>query len=298
MPRGVPRAGYRQPRQSKSSMANPLSGAKLSKIMNVQITSEPVTIETDAEIEQKLNDRFEVLADMTDAATSGGIRSMIVSGPGGLGKSYTVEKTLRSWDPSGTNYQVVRGYIRPTGLFKLLYQNRAPGQVLVFDDADSVFLDDVSINLLKAVCDSTDERIVSYMTEGVLIDEDTAERLPKSFKFEGTIIFITNIDMDSMVDSGSKLAPHFEALITRSHYIDLAMKTRRDYIIRIKQVVGSGMLRTRGLDADAESDVMDFIDQNQDRLRELSLRMALKLADIRKRNSKTWKKTALVTCCK
>lgn len=287
MPRGVPRAGYRKPRQSK-----------MDKIMTVQIPSEPIVVETDAEIEQKLNDRFEVLADMTDAATSGVIRSMIVSGPGGLGKSYTVEKTLSSWDPNGNNYTVVRGYIRPTGLFKLLYQNRAPGQVLVFDDADSVFLDDVAINLLKAVCDSTEERIVSYMTEGMLIDEDTAERLPKSFKFEGTIIFITNVDMDAMVDAGSKMAPHFEALITRSHYIDLAMKTRRDYIIRIKQVVAAGMLRGRGLDAEAETDVMEFIDKNQDRLRELSLRMALKLADIRKRNSKTWKKTALITCCK
>lgn len=293
MPRGVPRAGYRKPRQSKMDNAN-----SLAKIMNVHVPAEPVVVETDQEIEQKLNDRFEVLADMTEAATVGAIRSMIVSGPGGLGKSYTVEKTLSSWDPNGTNYTVVRGFIRATGLFKLLYQNRAPGQVLVFDDADSVFLDDVSVNLLKAVCDSTEKRIVSYMSEGVLIDDETAERLPKSFEFEGTIIFITNMDFDGMIDRGSKLAPHLEAMLTRSHYIDLAMKTRRDYIIRIKQVVAAGMLRGRGLDAEAETDVMEFIDENQDCLRELSLRMAIKLADIRKRNSKTWKKTARVTCCK
>ena len=293
MPRGVPRAGYRKPRQFKMDKAN-----SLAKIMNVQGPVEPVVVETDEEIEQKLNDRFEVLADMTEAAISGAIRSMIVSGPGGLGKSYTVEKTLSSWDPSGNDYAITRGFIRATGLFKLLYQNRAPGQVLVFDDADSVFLDEVAISLLKAVCDTTEKRIVSYMSEGVLIDEDTAERLPKSFEFEGTIIFITNVDMDTMVDAGSKMAPHFEALITRSHYIDLAMKTRRDYIIRIKQVVASGMLRGRGLDAEAEADMMEFIDENHDCLRELSLRMAIKLADIRKRNSKTWKKTARVTCCK
>lgn len=287
MPRGVPRAGYRKPRQSK-----------MDKIMNVQVPAEPVVVETDEEIEQKLNDRFGVLADMTEAATVGAIRSMIVSGPGGLGKSYTVEKTLSSWDPSGNDYSITRGFIKATGLFKLLYQNRAPGQVLVFDDADSVFLDDVSVSLLKAVCDSTEKRIVSYMSEGVLIDDETAERLPKSFEFEGTIIFITNMDFDGMIDRGSKLAPHLEAMLTRSHYIDLAMKTRRDYIIRIKQVVASGMLRGRGLDAEAEADVMEFIDENHDCLRELSLRMAIKLADIRKRNSKTWRKTARVTCCK
>lgn len=293
MPRGVPRAGYRKPRQSKMDKAN-----SLAKIMNVQVPVEPVVVETDEEIEQKLNDRFEVLAEMTEAATDGSVRSMIVSGPGGLGKSYTVERVLNSWDPNALSHTVVRGFVKATGLFKLLYQNRAPGQVLVFDDADSVFLDDVSVNLLKAVCDSTEKRIVSYMSEGILIDDETAERLPKSFEFEGTIIFITNMDFDGMIDRGSKLAPHLEAMLTRSHYIDLAMKTRRDYIIRIKQVVASGMLRGRGLDAEAEADVMEFIDENHDCLRELSLRMAIKLADIRKRNSKTWKKTARVTCCK
>lgn len=293
MPRGVPRAGYRKPRQSKMDKAN-----SLAKIMNVQVPAEPVVVETDEEIEQKLNDRFEVLAEMTEAATDGSVRSMIVSGPGGLGKSYTVERVLNSWDPNAVNHTVIRGFVKATGLFKLLYQNRAPGQVLVFDDADSVFLDDVSVNLLKAVCDSTEKRIVSYMSEGVLIDDESAERLPKSFEFEGTIIFITNMDFDGMIDRGSKLAPHLEAMLTRSHYIDLAMKTRRDYIIRIKQVVAAGMLRGRGLDAEAETDVMEFIDENQDCLRELSLRMAIKLADIRKRNSKTWKKTARVTCCK
>lgn len=293
MPRGVPRAGYRKPRQSNMDKAN-----SLAKIMNVQVPVEPVVVETDEEIEQKLNDRFEVLAEMTEAATDGSVRSMIVSGPGGLGKSYTVERVLNSWDPNALSHTVVRGFVKATGLFKLLYQNRAPGQVLVFDDADSVFLDDVSVNLLKAVCDSTEKRIVSYMSEGVLIDDETAERLPKSFEFEGTIIFITNMDFDGMIDRGSKLAPHLEAMLTRSHYIDLAMKTRRDYIIRIKQVVASGMLRGRGLDAEAEADVMEFIDENHDCLRELSLRMAIKLADIRKRNSKTWRKTARVTCCK
>ena len=293
MPRGVPRAGYRKPRQSKMEKAN-----SLAKIMNVQVPAEPVVVETDEEIEQKLNDRFEVLAEMTEAATDGSVRSMIVSGPGGLGKSYTVERVLNSWDPNALSHTVVRGFVKATGLFKLLYQNRAPGQVLVFDDADSVFLDDVSVNLLKAVCDSTEKRIVSYMSEGVLIDDETAERLPKSFEFEGTIIFITNMDFDGMIDRGSKLAPHLEAMLTRSHYIDLAMKTRRDYIIRIKQVVASGMLSGRGLDAEAEADVMEFIDENHDCLRELSLRMAIKLADIRKRNSKTWRKTARVTCCK
>jgi hypothetical protein len=288
MPRGVPKNGFRAPRGSR----------KVQKMLTVAPVAAPVVFETDAEIEQKLADRFEILETMTDAAISGDARAVIVSGPAGLGKSFTVEKALAQWDPNAINHKIVKGYIRATGLYKLLYAHRAPGQVLVFDDADEVFLDDTAINLLKAACDSSDRRIISYITEGSLIDEETAERLPKSFQFEGTVIFITNYDFDAMIERGSKLAPHLQALVSRAHYIDMAMKTKRDYLIRIRQVVRAGLLRNNGLDDEAQLDVIDFIEDNQDRLRELSLRMALKIAAIRRRGSANWKKVARVTCCK
>ena len=288
MPRGVPKNGFRAPRGSR----------KVQKMLTVAPAAAPVVFETDAEIEQKLADRFEILETMTDAAISGDARALIVSGPAGLGKSFTVEKALTNWDPNAVNHKIVKGYIRAPGLYKLLYAHRAPGQVLVFDDADEVFLDDTAINLLKAACDSSDRRIISYITEGSLIDEETAERLPKSFQFEGTVIFITNYDFDAMIDRGSKLAPHLQALVSRAHYIDMAMKTKRDYIIRIRQVVRAGLLRNNGLDTEAQLDVVDFIEDNQDKLRELSLRMVLKVASIRRKGSANWKKVARVTCCK
>jgi hypothetical protein len=88
-----------------------------------------------------------------------------------------------------------------------------------------------------------------------------------------------------------------KALISRSHYIDLAMKNKRDYLIRIRQVVRQGLLRNIGLDEAGQLDVVDFIEGNQDRLRELSLRMALKIGSIRKRGG-NWMRMARVTCCK
>lgn len=289
MPRGVPKNGFRAPRGS----------AKIAKLLSVNSTAPAViSTETDEEIEAKLADRFEILDGMVDAAISGDVRALIASGPAGLGKSYTVEKALEAWDPSACNHRIIKGYIKAPGLYKMLYAHRAAGQVLVFDDADEVFLDDTAINLLKAACDSSDRRVISYITEGSLIDEETAERLPKSFVFEGTVIFITNYDFDAMIERGSKLAPHLQALVSRAHYIDLAMKTKRDYLIRIRQVVRMGLLKNIGLDAGGQADVVDFIESNQDRLRELSLRMALKIGAIRRRNAPNWKKFATVTCCK
>ena len=286
MPRGVPKAGFRKSRTNA-----------IKRMLEVAQTA-PVVVETDEQIEQKLTDRFEVLGMMTEAALAGDINAMIVSGPAGLGKSYTVEKALESWDPNGTDHRVIKGYVKATALYKLLYTHRARGQVLVFDDADDVFLDETAINLLKAALDSTERRIISYMTEGSLIDDETAERLPKSFQFEGTVIFITNYDFDGMIDRGNKLAPHLQALVSRAHYVDLAMKNKRDYIVRIRQVVRMGLLQNIGLTDAAQCEVCEFIESNQDRLRELSLRMALKVGAIRRRNPNNWTKVARITCCR
>jgi len=282
MPRGV---YARKPKADRIQ-------SQLDMIMKVQV-AQPV--ETDAEIEARLADRFEILAEMTDLAVEGDVRALVVSGPAGLGKSYTVESKLESWDPSGLNHSIVRGYVRAPGLYKLLYQHRSKGQVLVFDDADAIFFDDTALNLLKAACDTTDRRMISYITEGSLIDEETAERLPKSFQFDGTVVFITNLDFDAMIDRGHKIAPHLQAMVSRSHYIDLAMKTTRDYLIRIRQVVKQGLLMNVGLDDRGQDDVLQFIEANHAKLRELSLRMALKLGAIRRKGG-NWQRVARVTC--
>ena len=284
MPRGVPKAGFRKTKNKTKS--------------DIVAYHEPIQIETDTEISQRISDRFEILEDLAIGSTSGEIRSLIVSGPAGLGKSFTIEKTLNQWDPNGTNYTIIKGYVRATGLYKTLFAHSAPGQVVVFDDADTIFFDDTSLNMLKAVCDSTENRTVSYLAESQLFDDGTAERLPKSFEFHGTIIFITNYDFDAMIEKGHKLAPHLLAMMSRSHYIDLSMKTKRDYMVRIHQVISKGLLDNVGLTHVAQQEVVSFIDANKDTLRELSIRVALKVASIRKLKEQKWEKIAKITCCR
>lgn len=291
MPRGVPKAGFRN---TAAAVARGNGAAMLQKVTPMVV----VQNETDEEIEARLAERFGILEVLTNAAVKGEARALVVSGPAGLGKSYTVEKALEAWDPDQINHTIVKGYVKTTGLYKLLYQYRQAGQVLVFDDADTIFYDDNSLNLLKAVCDTTERRVVSYLAETNMVDEESAERIPRSFAFEGTIVFITNLDFDSLIDKGHKLAPHLQALVSRSHYIDLAMKTRRDYMVRIKQVLKSGLLSAQGLNKEQETDVVTFLDKNQDKLRELSLRMAIKIGALRKMGKPNWAAMAKVTCCK
>ena len=284
MPRGVPKSGFRVTRKRQA-------------INFAQQVIKPVRVETVAEIETKLRDRFEALEVMAEATGKGINRSLIVSGPAGLGKSFTVEAKLEELESMGHSVTYIKGYVRPLALYKLLYETRHAKSVLVFDDSDSVFYDDVSMNLLKGACDSTDRRVLHWLSKSIEKEEDEeGESIPEKFEFEGSIIFITNYDFDAMIASGNKLAPHFEALVSRSHYLDLAMKTKMDYIVRIKQVVRGGMLKSRGFNAAEETMILEFIVNNMERLRELSLRMVVKISGLYKMDKKNWQKLASQTC--
>jgi len=284
MPRGVPKSGFRVTRKRQA-------------INFAQQVIKPVRVETVAEIETKLKDRFEALEVMAEATGKGINRSLIVSGPAGLGKSYTVEAKLEELESMGHSVTYIKGYVRPLALYKLLYETRHAKSVLVFDDSDSVFYDDVSMNLLKGACDSTDRRVLHWLSKSIEKEEDDeGESIPEKFEFEGSIIFITNYDFDAMIASGNKLAPHFAALVSRSHYLDLAMKTKMDYIVRIKQVVRGGMLKSRGFNAAEETMILEFIVNNMERLRELSLRMVVKISGLYKMDKKNWQKLASQTC--
>jgi len=227
---------------------------------------------------------------------NGGLRSLVISGPPGLGKSHTVEEALAAYDPSEQRYTAIKGTVLATGLYKTLYEYRHPGNVVVFDDADSVFGDERSLNILKAVSDTGKKRFVSWLTEAILLDSNGAQ-MPRNFEFQGAIIFITNYDFDRFIGSKSKLAPHFQALQDRAQYLDLAMhNSMRERLIRIRQVVEEGMLNETGLGKSQQDEVMAFLETNLADLRDLSLRTTLKLAGLRKLDD--WENTARITLLK
>jgi len=296
MPRGIPKSGVRN--YTKKPGPKPKNAAAL--VTPLHLGPQFIeTTETDEQIHAKLKERFTVMDEMVQCSILGEARSLIISGPGGLGKSFNVEAALEAkFGPQedATDYVIVKGFMRATALYKTLYDNREEGSVIVFDDADAILRDVDTLTILKAVCDTTERRHVHWGAETKMVSEKDGELLPTRFEFKGTIIFISNIDFDLMIERGSSLAPHLEALISRSHYINLAMRSKRDYIIRIRQVVEQGLLDH--MPKDQARQVITFIEKNVDHMRELSLRMAIKVATLRRNMPDKWERVARITCCK
>jgi len=262
-------------------------------------TKTSVREETDEETVDRLRERFEMLEDMTKATKKGDVRAMIVSGPPGVGKSHGVEKVLGKHDLIATlgerapKYEVVKGAMSAIGLYCKLYKMADKDNVIVFDDCDSIFSDELSLNILKAALDSKKNRRIHWNTDSFKLRN---EGVPDSFEFKGSAIFITNIKFDNV--KSKKMRDHLEALESRCHYIDLTIDTEREKMLRIKQIVGDGMLNEYKFTEELVEDIVDFIDINKKRLRELSLRSVLKVADLAKAFPLKWEAVAENTVMK
>lgn len=269
----------------------------------VELT-EKVSKETDSEVITRLRERFDILDEMTRAVKKGDVRAMIVSGPPGVGKSFGVEKVLARHDVFSTvandeklkKYEIVKGAMSAIGLYKKLFEFSEKKCILVFDDCDSILLDDVALNILKAALDSSKKRVISWNTDSRSLQQ---EGVPNSFEFKGGCIFITNIKFDNV--KSKKLRDHLEALESRCHYLDLTIDSRRDKLLRIRQVVEDNNLFEENdyeFDAATKEEVISFINTNADRMRELSLRMVIKVASLRASMPDRWKRVAELSCMK
>ena len=257
-------------------------------------------VESDEQVMIRIGERFEILQQMTRAVIGGDVRAMIVVGPPGVGKSYGVEFELEKsglFDKlSGRKikYDVVKGAMTPIGLYTTLYQHSDANNVLVFDDCDSVFQDELALNILKAALDSGKKRRIHWNSDSSMLRR---EGVPDVFDFKGGCIFITNLKFENI--QSKKMKDHLEALQSRCHFLDLTLNTMRDKYLRIKQIFGQGQLFIDyDFTPEQGEEILQFMDENKDRLREMSLRMALKLADLTKVSGMNWKALARSTCMK
>ena len=271
--------------------------------------------ETDEQIRERIVERFTILQGLTSDIARGHIKGLVVSGASGVGKSHEVEAALnrdslmdklsfnadaqdqnkRRVGRGGTykaRYNIVKGYSTAPALYETLYEYSESRETLVFDDCDSVLGDETSLNILKAALDTSGKRIISWRSAS-----RNSTDCPNSFEFKGSVIFITNINFERIVEKGTaRLAPHLEAIMSRCLYLDLTIDTVREKLVRIDHVARDLRMLEREfkLEPAQIDEVLAWTHKYAKRFRELSLRKVGQLASLRAGNP-NWQRVAEVT---
>ena len=165
----------------------------------------------------------------------------------------------------------------------------------MFDDCD-IWEDQDAVNILKGALDSSKTRRISYNKDSRILRE---EGVPNTFNFHGSIIFITNKSFDAK--KASRMQPHLDALQSRCHFLDLTINSERDKMLRIKQVyrdADPGLFVDYDFDKQQQDTIIEYMWDNCNKLREISLRMVLKIADLVKISPTGWRELAKATCMK
>jgi len=265
-----------------------------------------VVTETDEEAIERIAERFSILEEMTGATIDGVVRGMVVTGPPGVGKTFGVEQVLEKdslfdvMADKPLRHTFVKGAMSAIGLYSTLYKYSDPKNIVILDDCDSILFNEDALNILKAALDSGQKRRISWNSDSHFLRR---EGVPSEFEFKGSVIFITNLKFDNV--RSTKIKDHLDAIMSRCHYLDLTLDTTRDKILRIKQIArDGGLFDKKGLSKEQEVEIIDFMVENQTKLREISLRMAQKIADLRKMSiqqlgdGSRWKRLAETTCMK
>lgn len=222
---------------------------------------------------QKYADPDIVFDDLDDLVrmVAGNIQpSLLVTGMAGIGKTYSITTVLTNMlGPEGDKWVHIKGKLSPVGMYRTFFLNK--NKLIVFDDADSVFANQDTVNMLKAALDSYEKRTLSWISpltvdisrlDDVQLQElydDIEEKLssdpgnakikyPNRFDFTGQVIFISNIH-ESKIDSAVK---------SRSLTIDITLS--RESVIKRLQTI----LDKIGGDVPIEEkkEVLDYLNEN------------------------------------
>ena len=285
--------------------------------------------EPEESVEFDINTRFEFLETLVKMIVDKNIPSLLITGEGGLGKTFTVKKVIndcglddvaihmeerralmakfeeelikyeeakklaekvakRKKNPNDADqgeievpplpkapdnrnvgdYIFIKGYSTAKALYRILYENR--DKICVFDDCDSIQKDANAVNLIKAAADSYDDRWVSWYAENPNSD------LPSSFRFEGQIIFISNLSYHH-VD---------QAIRSRSMCVDLSM-TVDQKIERMSRIVESEAFMPE-VSKEHKADALAFLNEKRNVVRDLTLRSLISVAKIRASDAPNW----------
>lgn len=305
--------------KSKVDEIEEVEGIDVETNVKEEVEENPYSVESDEDLaSQLIADPLPVFRQLNTyvlMVARGLERALMITGQGGVGKSYNVNRILSAYGKKGTDYVIMKGKSTVAAMYKFLYDNY--DKIVVFDDCDSILQNNDGLNILKGVLDSSEVREVSWNTNGAnMVDtfgcethEEIEEKLkawsdahkgkqgiPTYFKFEGACIFISNLNREDLEKNAS-----MQALIGRGTNVDIQLLAS-DVILRIESVLpNKKVFNARGQDItnpEIKQEVFDFMSSdefmNDPRIREknISFRLFDKIYMFRYAGLPNWKELA------
>lgn len=256
--------------------------AVLRKLKTLGLSTEVASAETIAPVAKKsefsVNERFTFIEQFVGMIARKSVPSLIITGNGGIGKTYTVTETLRRLGKKEMSYGIdyepkydwllIKGFSTAKALYRTLFENN--GKTIVFDDCDSVFKDPIAANILKGALDSGEKRVISWGAE--IRGEDD---LPSRFEFHGQVIFISNLPQSKFP----------QALLSRSLRVDLTLNTE-EVVERIEEIL------YKEVAVDGVDEIVAFVKKHAKQATDLNIRSAMTLLKIRSEVGRGWERLA------
>ena len=258
---------------------------KTNSNFGLQMTANKAGCKNDKDNYRDLEKRYGTVETYIKQIANGKIHNLIVNGPPGVGKTYSVENYLNKYAQG--KYKVVKGHMTPLSLYGNLYLHRDENSVLVLDDIDSVFKKIEGVNLLKAAIDTSAVRKISWESTSPL----KGTNIPDSFEFKGSVILISNIGFNGRTKGD--LSAHLDALKDRSYKLVIADGSKESCFKQVCFMVSKkNLLGDFKLSKKQEFSILQYIDENLEKLDKISLRTAVKLAQLIAINAKDWQSMA------
>lgn len=280
-------------RSGRCTKANAFNVTDVREVGEMVVKANGATEVLQASDKFSIDERFQFLSDFTHMVADKTSASLIVSGEGGLGKTFTVNETMKNagfkdltevlaetgsssneaLDISGAKvYTVVKGYSTAKGLYRTLFENR--NRITIFDDCDSILRDPVALNLLKGALDSYDKRIISWNAEGFGDDD-----LPRSFEFKGGVIFISNLPLFKLDN----------AVKTRALKVDLSMNV--DQKLERMETISKSPNFLPNYSKESKQAALKFLRKMKDKAPELNMRTLIDVTKCALRDA-NWERRA------
>lgn len=249
-------------------------------------------------IVNKVKDKFSSIQHVSEVFVTGNSaqRGLLISGDAGTGKSHFVKQAFISTKTTHkVDYNKSKTFTAPA-FYAKLWENRMKGDVVVFDDCslESMSTGDFrkftdflkgGLDLLKG------PKMIGYevTTKNPLFKE---LGVPREFDFQGSIIWITNSRFNKLE---KKFGDHWDAIKGRFIGVEVFLSKEEKYMYTMYLIEDMDILgknceaKDGGYSKKIIKDTLSYLSQNYSNFKEITPRIAIKVADTMNEYPKIWK---------